>query len=64
MENFSLQLFIWCELVAGTRADPDDGEKKKKMLKASVSSVPVMASIATQEVIDIAKGHVKWTYNI
>jgi hypothetical protein len=63
LEHWSAQLFLWCELVAGTRADPDDGEKKK-MLKASVSSIPVMASIATQEVIDIAKGHIKWTYNV
>ena len=55
--------FLWCELVACTRTDPDDGEKKK-LLKTSVSSVPVMASIATQEVIDIAKGHIKWTYNV
>ena len=63
LENFASQLFLWCELVAGTRADPDDGEKKK-MLKTAVSSVPVMASIATQEGIDIAKGRVKWMYNV
>ena len=61
--HWSSQLFLWCELVAGTRADPAYIEKKK-MLKTSVSTAAVMASIATQEVIDIAKGHAKWTYDV
>ena len=34
------------------------------MLKTSLSTAAVMTSIATQEVIDIAKGHVKWTYDV
>ena len=49
LEHWSSQLFLWCELVAGTRADPEDIEKKK-MLKTSVSTVE-MASIATQELL-------------
>jgi hypothetical protein len=36
----------------------------KKMLKTSVSTAAVMASIATQETIDMAKGYVKWAYDV
>jgi hypothetical protein len=62
-ENWITQLFLWCELVAGTRAYPEDVEMKK-MLKTSVSTAAVMASIATQETIDMAKGYVKWAYDV
>ena len=62
LEHWSTQLFLWCELVAGTRSEPKENEKKK-MLKTSVSTISVMASIATQEAIDIAKGYKKWTYD-
>jgi hypothetical protein len=58
LEHWSTQLFLWCELVTGTREEPADIEKKK-MLKTSVSTAAVMASIATQETIDIAKGQIK-----
>jgi hypothetical protein len=62
-EHWSTQLFLWCELVAGTRAYPEDVEEKK-MLKTSVSTAAVMASIATQETIDVAKEYVKRTYDV
>ena len=55
LEHWSTQLFLLCKLVAGTRTQPKDIEKKK-MLKTSVATAAVMASIATQEVIDIANG--------
>ena len=63
LEHWSTQLYIWCGLVRGTRTEPADVEKKK-MLKTSVSSSAIMASIATQENIEIAKGNGKWTYQV
>jgi hypothetical protein len=63
LENWSTQLYLWCELVTGNRTEPQENDKKK-LLKTSVSTAPVLASIATQETIDIAKGHKKWTYNV
>jgi hypothetical protein len=62
-EHWITQLFLCCELVVGTRAYPEDVEMKK-MLKTSVSTAAVMASIATQGTIDVAKGYVKWTYDV
>jgi hypothetical protein len=62
LEHWSSQLYVWCELVAGTRTEPEDTEKKK-MLKTSVSTASVMASIGNQETIEIAKGYDKWTYD-
>jgi hypothetical protein len=38
--------------------------EKKKMLKTSVSTAAAMASIATQEIIGIAQGNPKWTYEM
>ena len=62
LEHWSTQLFLWCELVTGTRAEPADVENKK-MLSTSVSTAAVMASIATQDTKDVAKGCVKGTYD-
>ena len=63
LEHWSTQLFLWSELVAGIQSEPQDIEKKK-MLKTSVGTAAIMASIATQETIGIAQGGNKWTYDV